>query len=75
VVEVMSPSDRLPDAQEKMRAWIANGVRLGWLLDGDRRTVYLYRPGARVRKLVEPERIAADPPLDGFVLDLAEVWG
>src|SRR5690349_3630558 len=34
VVEVMSPSDRLATASEKMEEWIANGVGLGWLIDG-----------------------------------------
>jgi Uma2 family endonuclease len=45
VVELMSPSDRLAKAQTKMQEWIANGVQLGWLLDPDHRTVYIYRPG------------------------------
>ncbi len=44
VVELMSPSDRLPKAKAKMRKWIENGAQLGWLLDPDRRTVYIYRP-------------------------------
>jgi Uma2 family endonuclease len=74
IIEVMSPSDRLTDAQEKMRAWIANGVRLAWLLDVDRQTAHIYRPGARIKKLVAPEQITADAPVDGFVLDAAEVW-
>jgi hypothetical protein len=26
-------------------------------------------------KLVNPERVAGDTPIDGFVLDLIEVWG
>jgi len=46
VVEVMAPSDRLKDAKEKMIEWMANGVQLGWLVDGDRQTVYIYRAGA-----------------------------
>jgi Uma2 family endonuclease len=36
IVEVMSPSDRLKAAQEKMEQWMANGVELAWLIDGDR---------------------------------------
>src|SRR5439155_24319348 len=31
VVEVMSPSDRLPAAKRKMEEGMANGVELGWL--------------------------------------------
>lgn len=32
VVELLSPSDSLKVAQEKMREYIDNGVRLGWLI-------------------------------------------
>ena len=75
VVEVMSPSDHLADTQEKMRTWISNGVRLGWLVDLDGRTVYVYRPGTRVKKFIEAAHVSGDPPIGGFVLELGEVWG
>ena len=74
IVEVMSPSDRLAEAQEKMRAWMANGAKLAWLFDIDRETIYVYRPGTRVKKLIGAARIAGDAPIDGFVLDLASIW-
>src|SRR5712691_3974168 len=35
VVEVMSPTDRLKKAKEKMDDWMLNGVQLGWLIHGD----------------------------------------
>ncbi|MGH9381489.1 MAG: Uma2 family endonuclease [Thermoanaerobaculia bacterium] len=74
VIELLSPSDELERAQEKMEEWRANGVRLGWLLDPRSRGVYVYRPGAAVEVLEQPSRIAGDPELPGFVLDLAAVW-
>src|SRR5260370_33888043 len=45
VVEVMSPSDRLRRAQEKMEEWIRGGVDLAWLIQSEERTVYVYRAG------------------------------
>src|SRR2546428_3691893 len=33
VLELRSPSDRLRDVQQKMEEYMANGARLGWLLD------------------------------------------
>ncbi len=39
VAEILSPSDRLPAAQNKMLEWLENGVRLGWLIDGDAQTI------------------------------------
>ncbi len=75
IVEVMSPSDRLKDAQGKMEDWMSNGVELGWLIDGDRETVYIYRAGQP-----EPEKrtgeamLSGEGPIKGFKLDLREIW-
>jgi Uma2 family endonuclease len=75
VVEVMSPSDRLKAAKSKMADWMANGVQLGWLIDGDNQTVYIYRAGQS-----DPEtrtgiqKLAGEGPVAGFELDLTEIW-
>jgi Uma2 family endonuclease len=77
VVEVMSPSDRLAAAQKKMRLWAANGVELGWLIDGDARRVYVYRGAlgnAEPRLVADSESIVGEGPVDGFVLQLEEIW-
>jgi Uma2 family endonuclease len=74
VVELRSPSDRLRVLQDKMAEYLANGARLGWLLDPRRRRVYVYRPGAPVEQLDNPATLVGDPVLPGFVLDLGEVW-
>ena len=74
VLELRSPSDRLQDLQDKMAEYLANGARLGWLLDPEHRRVYVYRPGAPVERLEHPETIAGDPVLPGFVLDLRPIW-
>jgi Uma2 family endonuclease len=74
VVELMSPSDRLSKAKAKMHEWIENGAQLGWLLDPDRRTVYIYRPGREPEPLVNPERLLGEGPVAGFVLELPDIW-
>ena len=74
VIEVRSPSDRLSDLQDKMTAYAAAGVRLGWLIDPESRTVQVVRPDEPVTLLTAPGRIAGDPELPGFTLDLAKVW-
>lgn len=70
----MSPSDRLIKLKAKMRAWIENGAQLGWLLDPDRRTIYIYCADREPEQLVNPERVAGEGPVAGFVLVLADVW-
>jgi Uma2 family endonuclease len=74
VIEVMSPSDRLAPAKAKMEEWIANGVQLGWLIDGDKQTVYVYQPGQPAEKRIGIARLAGTGPVAGFVLELDRIW-
>jgi Uma2 family endonuclease len=74
VIELRSPSDSLAELQAKMEEYIANGVRLGWLIDPIERMAYLYRPGVAPKRLVGPEQLTGDPELPGFTLPMAEVW-
>jgi Uma2 family endonuclease len=74
IVEVMSPSDLLRAAQAKMEQWIANGAQLGWLIDADSKTVYVYRPARTVEERTGILEIAGEGPVEGFVLDLQDIW-
>ncbi len=74
LIELKSPTDRLPDLKNKMAEYIKNGTRLGWLLDPESRQVFVYRPGRAVEVLVHPETVSGDPELPGFVLDLRGIW-
>ena len=67
VVEIASGTDRLPPLQRKMERYIANGAELGWLIIPRLRQVHIYRPGAPVEMLDDPETISGDPVLPGFV--------
>jgi Uma2 family endonuclease len=74
VVELTSPSDRLGRVRQKMLEWMENGAQLGWLLDADNRTAYIYRPGHEPELLVESLRIEGEGPVAGFVLELESIW-
>jgi Uma2 family endonuclease len=74
VVELMSPSDGLEEQRAKMDEYIDNGVRLGWLIEPDRRLVHVYRPEQPVEVIDGLDELSAEPELPGFVLDLRRVW-
>ena len=74
VIEVLSPTDRLKQAKEKMELWIANGVELGWLIDGDAETVYVYRKGRPAKTRRHLQELAGEGPVAGLVLKLAPIW-
>ena len=74
VVELRSTTDRLSVVQAKMAEYIANGARLGWLIDPINRRVYVYRPNAPVEVLDAPDMLSAEPELAGFALNLTPIW-
>ena len=74
VIELRSKSDRLSTLQAKMREYLANGARLGWLVDPLERSVHVYRAGALPQVLTEPAAITGDPELPGLIVDLTTIW-
>jgi len=74
VVELCSPTDRLADVMAKLDEYIAAGARLGWLIEPESRTVYIYRPGIEPERLDSPAELSGAPELAGLVVVLAEVW-
>ena len=74
VAELMSPSDNLADTQAKMAEYIANGARLGLLIDRRNRQVHVYRPGQQVQILDDPAEVSCDPELPGLILRMNRIF-
>jgi Uma2 family endonuclease len=74
VIELRSKTDRIKPLQTKMEEYRAAGVKLGWLIDPFKKTVYVYRPSSDVETLSNPTSVSGDPTLPGFKLDLADVF-
>ncbi|MBF2077433.1 MAG: Uma2 family endonuclease [Synechococcales cyanobacterium T60_A2020_003] len=74
VIELRSASDSLPRLQAKMREYIDNGARLGWLCDRQNRMVYVYRPGREPEILENPDTVSGEPELPGFRLQMGKIW-
>lgn len=74
MIEVRSPDDKLRLLREKMDDYIANGVKLAWLVDPIERKVTIYRPGGEPEILNNPVSVAGEGPMEGFVLDLSRVF-
>jgi Uma2 family endonuclease len=74
VIELRSPSDPLATVEAKMREYIGNGARLGWLIDPEERKVHIYGPDEPARVLENLAEVSGDPVLEGFVLDLKPIW-
>jgi len=75
VIELRSETDTLKDLQEKMREYVGNGVRLGWLIDPQIRQVSIYRPDQPAETLQSPTTLSGEAVLPRFVLDLSRIFG
>jgi Uma2 family endonuclease len=74
VVELMSKSDSLEKTRAKMREYMDNGARLGWLINCQQQQLEIYRANREVEILQRPQTVLGEDVLPGFVLDLAEIW-
>lgn len=66
VLEVVSPTDLAAEVDEKIRDYLAAGVRMTWVIYPDTRTVMVYRPGEAALRLVEGEKLPGFDVLPGF---------
>jgi Uma2 family endonuclease len=77
-IELVSPSDlknqRYEDLQAKMREYLDNGVKLGWLIEPSAQTVEIYRFGQQVEILHKPQTLSGENILPGFTLDLSKIF-
>jgi Uma2 family endonuclease len=82
VVELRSSSDTLVSLKEKMEEYMANGVRLGLLIDSrsetlrerKNRQVHVYRPNQEPEILDDPESVSCEPEMPMFALKMAKIW-
>ena len=74
VAEIRSATDSLKALQEKMQEYIANGTRLGLLLNPKGLQVEIYRPGVDAIVLNDPQTVPCDSELPGFVLNLKDIF-
>ncbi|MBV6440740.1 MAG: Uma2 family endonuclease [Haliscomenobacteraceae bacterium CHB4] len=75
VIEVRSETDRIGKLKKKMTdGWMANGVRLAWLIDPLREKTWIYRADGSVQELNGFDRVlSGENILPGFEFNLADL--
>ena len=74
VIELRSSTDRLHDLKTKMGEYIANGLKMGLLINPDSKQVYVYQPNQAIQQLDNCETVSCESVLPGFELDLRLIW-
>jgi Uma2 family endonuclease len=74
-VESISPDQSAKKAREKLLFSTVHGCPLGWLIDPERKTMEVYRPGSPPHRLAAHDILQGDPILPGYRLAVPEVFG
>jgi Uma2 family endonuclease len=74
-VEIASPDRPIAKCSEKRVFSTANGCRLGWHIDPDRKTVDVYEPGRPQKRLPDQGVLTGFPVLPRYRLSLVELFG
>ena len=73
-IEVLSPSDRFSDVEEKVFEWLDAGTKLVLVVNPRTRTVTAYRSRSSIRVYAENETLDASDVVPGWVLTVARVF-
>ena len=74
VVEVVSPSDQWQELRLKVEEYFGIGVEQVWIVEPDNRTVLVYRSPTELQRFSEGHMLAGEGVLEGFSLDLNELF-
>jgi Uma2 family endonuclease len=72
--EVVSPSDRYTDVEEKVALWFRHGARMVVVISPRRRTVAAYRSPTAVRILDIGDTLDGEDVVPGWQLPIAEIF-
>lgn len=74
VLELASESDSVSVLQGKMREYIENGARLGWLIVPKAAYLEIYRAGQSVERLDKPKTLLGESVLPGFIMSTEAIF-
>lgn len=73
-VEILSPSDKQSDIDEKVEEYLAARVALVWVVNPRFRTVTVFRNDAEPELFNVRQELSADPHLPGFRVPVRELF-
>ncbi len=73
-VEVLSPSDRLGEVEEKVRAWLDAGAMAVWVVNPAGQNVTVYRSKTDIKVLTENDQLDGQDVLPGFACRVGEIF-
>lgn len=72
VVEIVSPSNRESELQNKVHLYLEGGAQLVWVIHPFNRVVVVHRPGVAPEILQDPDTLGGGDVLPGFMFNVRE---
>jgi Uma2 family endonuclease len=73
-VEVLSPSDRTGEVDEKIDAWLSASCRAVWVVDPKLKTVTIYRSRSDVQVVTAGGVVNGEPVVPGFACAVDQLF-
>lgn len=73
-VEVLSPSDKVEEINEKITAYISHGAALVWIIDPYLRTVQVHRPKSPPEMFNVTQSLSGGEVLPGLRIEVADLF-
>jgi len=73
-VEVVSPGDTLAEIDEKVKAWLAAGSSMVWVVNPNWRNVTVYRSAADIHVLTQNDELSGQEVVPGFRCRVSEIF-
>ncbi|MDX2272049.1 MAG: Uma2 family endonuclease [Cyanobacteriota bacterium] len=61
-IEILSPDQSQTKVTKNILHCLRHGTQMGWLIDPDEQTVFVYRPKQEPEVLDEPDEVVSSPP-------------
>jgi Uma2 family endonuclease len=74
LIELLSETDNLTETENKMKEYLEQGLKLGWLIIPNSKQVEIYRPNQEKETVKNTQSLAADNILPEFRLDFSLIW-
>ncbi|ELR97434.1 Uma2 family endonuclease [Gloeocapsa sp. PCC 73106] len=74
VIELVSESDEPEATREKMKEYLDNGLRLGWLIIPKTQVVEIYRYHQDLEVVKAPSYLSGEKVLPQLVVNLVPIW-
>lgn len=76
IAEVVSPNDRYSKIYKKIALYLEDGVELIWIIDPQKRTVFVHRSGLDVQLMLSSrDTHNGGDVLPGFEIEIAAIFG